>query len=178
MWACEHAGITPDIMCIGKAQSAIVPMGAVLVRENVFGAFTGGRERAFLHGHTFCGNPIGAALALEMLAIYRDENVLEQVARKAPIIARAFRRIAALQGVERVRSIGMIGAADLAGDTAGYLGDIGWRVYREARKRGAYLRPLGSTVYVCPPLTISERDLEALLAILEESVVAAIRAHP
>jgi adenosylmethionine-8-amino-7-oxononanoate aminotransferase len=178
MWACEHAGITPDIMCIGKAQSAIVPMGAVLVRENVFGAFTGGRERAFLHGHTFCGNPIGAALALEMLAIYRDENVLEQVARKAPIIARAFQRIAALQGVERVRSIGMIGAADLAGDTAGYLGDIGWRVYREARKRGAYLRPLGSTVYVCPPLTISERDLEALLAILEESVVAAIRAHP
>jgi adenosylmethionine-8-amino-7-oxononanoate aminotransferase len=178
MWACEHAGITPDIMCIGKAQSAIVPMGAVLVRENVFGAFTGGRERAFLHGHTFCGNPIGAALALEMLAIYRDENVLEQVARKAPIIARAFQRIAALQGVERVRSIGMIGAADLAGDTAGYLGDIGWRVYREARKRGAYLRPLGSTVYVCPPLTISERDLEALLAILEESVVAAIGAHP
>jgi adenosylmethionine-8-amino-7-oxononanoate aminotransferase len=178
MWACEHAGITPDIMCIGKAQSAIVPMGAVLVRENVFGAFTGGRERAFLHGHTFCGNPIGAALALEMLAIYRDENVLEQVARKAPIIARAFQRLAALQGVERVRSIGMIGAADLAGDTAGYLGDIGWRVYREARKRGAYLRPLGSTVYVCPPLTISERDLEALLAILEESVVAAIRAHP
>jgi len=178
MWACEHAGISPDIMCIGKAQSAMVPMGAVLVRENVFGAFSGGRERAFLHGHTFSGNPIGSALALEMLAIYRDERVLEQVAHKAPIISRAFERIAALHGVERVRSIGMIGAADLAGDTAGYLGDIGWRVYREARKRGAYLRPLGSTIYVCPPLTISERDLETLLAILEESVIAAIEAHP
>jgi adenosylmethionine-8-amino-7-oxononanoate aminotransferase len=178
MWACEHAGVSPDIMCIGKAQSAMVPMGAVLVRENVFGAFSGGRERAFLHGHTFCGNPIGSALALEMLAIYRDERVLEQVAHKAPIISRAFERMAALRGVERVRSIGMIGAADLAGNTAGYLGDIGWRVYREARKRGAYLRPLGSTVYVCPPLTISERDLETLLAILEESVVAAIEANP
>jgi adenosylmethionine-8-amino-7-oxononanoate aminotransferase len=86
--------------------------------------------------------------------------------------------MASLPGVERVRSIGMIGAADLAGDTAGYLGDVGWRVYREARQRGAYLRPLGSTVYVCPPLTISERDLETLLSILEESVIAAIRAHP
>ena len=177
MWACEHAAITPDIMCIGKAQSAIVPMGAVLVRENVFGAFGGGRERAFLHGHTFCGNPIGAALALEVLAIYRDERVLEQVAKKAPIIARAFDRIAALPGVERVRKIGMIGAADLAGNAAGYLGDIGWRVYREARKRGAYLRPLGSTVYVCPPLTISERDLATLLVILEESIAAATEAR-
>lgn len=176
MWGCEHAAISPDIMCIGKAQSAIVPMGAVLVGENVFGAFGGGRERAFLHGHTFSGNPVGAALAREVLAIYRDERVLEQVARKATIIARAFGRIEALSGVERVRSIGMIGAADLAGSASGYLGDIGWRVYREARKRGAYLRPLGSTVYVCPPLTISERDLDSLLVILEESIIAATRA--
>jgi adenosylmethionine---8-amino-7-oxononanoate aminotransferase len=173
MWGCNHAGITPDLMCIGKAQSAMVPMGAVLVRENVFAAFSGGRERAFLHGHSFCGNPMGAALALELLAIYRDEQVLEGVARKAPVIARAFERIAALPGVERTRSIGMVGAADLADPTAGYLGDVGWRVHREARRRGAYLRPLGSTVYVTPPLTISQRDLIDLLAILEESIIAA-----
>jgi adenosylmethionine-8-amino-7-oxononanoate aminotransferase len=176
MWACEHAGISPDIMCIGKAQSAMVPMGAVLVRDNVFRAFGGGRERAFLHGHTFCGNPIGAALSLEVLAIYRDEGVLAQVARKAPIISRAFDRLSRVAGVERVRSLGMIGAADLTDDQAGYLGQIGWRVFDEARKRGAYLRPLGSTVYVCPPLTISEGDLETLLATLEESVAAATHA--
>ena len=65
----------------------------------------------------------------------------------------------------------MIGAADLApsGD-GGYLGDAGWRVYDEAKKRGAYLRPLGDTVYVCPPLNISDGDLDALLGILEESI--------
>ena len=73
-----------------------------------------------------------------------------------------------------VRSIGMIGAADFAsGD--GYLGGVGWRVYEEARRRGAYLRPLGDTVYVCPPLTIDDADLESLLGILEESVRAVLR---
>ena len=114
MWACEHAGITPDIMCIGKAFSAIVPMAAVLASEEVFAAFRGGRDRALLHGHTFCGNPLGAALAREVLAIYRDEDILGGVARKAPVIARAFEGLAKLPGVERVRSLGMIGAADLA----------------------------------------------------------------
>jgi len=172
MWACEHAGITPDLMCIGKAFSAIVPMAAVLANDRVFSAFGGGRDRALLYGHTFCGNPVGAALAREVLAIYRDEKVLDQVARKAPIIARAFERLAGAPGVDRVRSIGMIGAADLADGREGYLGDIGWRVYEEARRRGAYLRPLGSTVYVCPPLTIPEAELERLLDILAESVRA------
>jgi adenosylmethionine---8-amino-7-oxononanoate aminotransferase len=172
MWACEHAGIAPDIMCVGKAFSAIVPMGAVLASERVFSAFRGARDRAFFHGHTFCGNPIGAALAREVLAIYREERVLEQAARGAATIARAFGRIAGIAGVARVRSIGMIGAADLVDPDPGYLSGVGWRVYEEARKRGAYLRPLGSTVYVSPPLTIAESELDQLLGILEASVRA------
>jgi adenosylmethionine-8-amino-7-oxononanoate aminotransferase len=172
MWASEHAGVTPDIMCIGKVFAGYVPMAAVLVNERVFGAFRGGRERALQHGHTFCGNPLGAAVAREVLAVYRDERVLERAAAHAPGIARAFARIAAVPGVERVRTLGMIGAADLAGGGGGYLDDVGWRVYAEARQRGAYLRPLGSTVYVCPPLTIEAAELEELLSILEESVRA------
>ena len=173
MWACELAAVTPDILCVGKAFATVVPMGAVLATEQVLSAFGGGRERAFLHGHTFCGNPLGAALAREVLAIYRDERILERAAQLAPVIARGFDRLARLPGVERVRSVGMIGAADLADDREGYLGAIGWRVYDEARRRGAYLRPLGRTVYVCPPLTIEADDLNRLLAILEESVRAA-----
>ncbi|MDP9036085.1 MAG: aminotransferase class III-fold pyridoxal phosphate-dependent enzyme, partial [Myxococcota bacterium] len=181
MWACERAGVAPDVMCIGKALAGIIPMGAVLATERVLAAFDGGRSRAFLHGHTFCGNPLGAALAREVLAIYREEHVLEQAARHAGVIERAFERLSDVPGVERVRTIGMIGAADLvqrASDErqgTGYLGAIGWRVYEEARKRGAYLRPLGRTVYVSPPLTIGPEDLERLLAILEESVRAALR---
>jgi adenosylmethionine-8-amino-7-oxononanoate aminotransferase len=172
MWASEHAGVTPDIMCLGKVFSSIVPMGATLVTERIYDAFRG-RDDALWYGLTFCGNPLGAALAREVLAIYRDERVVEQAQAKAPRIAEAFARIAAIPGVARTRSLGMIGAADLDG-AAGYLGRAGWRVYDEARRRGAYLRPLGDTVYVCPPLTISEGDLDALLAILEESVRVAL----
>jgi adenosylmethionine-8-amino-7-oxononanoate aminotransferase len=169
MWACEAAGISPDILCIGKVFSAYIPMAAVLTSDRVFSAFRGGRDRALLHGHTFCGNPIGAAMAREVLAIYRDERVLEGVAQRAPLLTRAFDRIAAIPGVARVRTRGMIGAADLD-DTSDYLAGVGWRVYDEARRRGAYLRPLGSTVYVCPPLNIEEGDLNTLLSVLEASV--------
>ncbi|HVH44617.1 MAG TPA: adenosylmethionine--8-amino-7-oxononanoate transaminase [Labilithrix sp.] len=171
MWACDHAGITPDIMCLGKAFSAIIPMGATLVTDEVFDAFRGGKDRTLYYGHTFCGNPIGAALAREVLAIYRDEAIVEQAQAKGRQITTAFERIAGLPGVERVRSVGMIGAADLrmSGD-GGYLGESGWRVYEEGKKRGAYLRPLGDTVYVCPPLNVTESDLGALLDILTESI--------
>jgi adenosylmethionine-8-amino-7-oxononanoate aminotransferase len=192
MWACEHAGIAPDILCIGKAFAAIMPMGAVLASGDVFRAFGGGRERAFLHGHTFCGNPLGAALAREVLAIFREERILERALSHQARIAESFTRLASLPGVARVRSLGMIGAADLADPTAqreraqtltspaaqreraqtptSYTSALGWRVYAEARQRGAYLRPLGNTVYVCPPLTIEPSELARLLDILEESV--------
>jgi adenosylmethionine-8-amino-7-oxononanoate aminotransferase len=159
MWAAEHAGVAPDLMCVGKAFASLVPMAATLATERIFDAFRGGKERALYYGHTFCGYPLGAALAREVLAIYREEDILGQVARKAQTIARAFAKLAHLPGVARVRSLGMIGAADLTSG-GGYLGGAGWRVYEEARARGAYLRPL------------EEADLEALLSIVEESVRA------
>ncbi|HEY2513131.1 MAG TPA: adenosylmethionine--8-amino-7-oxononanoate transaminase [Polyangiaceae bacterium] len=176
MWASEHAEVSPDVMCLGKAFASLLPMGATLASERIFDAFRGGKEQALYYGHTFCGHPLGASLAREVLAIYRDEKILEGVARRAPIVTRAFDRLAHVPGVERVRSIGMIGAADLGGST-GYLGDLGWRVYEEARARGAYLRPLGDTVYVCPPLTIEEEELSSLLTIVEESVRAVLGAR-
>jgi adenosylmethionine---8-amino-7-oxononanoate aminotransferase len=172
MWGCDHAGITPDVMCLGKSFAALFPMGATLTTERVFDAFRGGPERALYYGHTFCGNPLGAALAREVLAIYRDERIIERTQEKSRIIAQAFERIARLPSIARVRTLGMIGAADFR-TAGGYLGEAGWRVYEEAKKRGAYIRPLGDTVYVTPPLTIEASDLERLLSILEESIVAA-----
>jgi len=176
MWACEHAGITPDVMCLGKAFCPLFPMGATLVTDRIYDSFRGDPHRALWYGHTFCGNPLGAAIAREVLAIFEEENLVAKIEAKAAKITAAFARIASIPGVARVRSLGMTGAADLspgASDT-GYLGRAGWRVYEEARRRGAYLRPLGDTVYVCPPLVIGERDLDDLLGILEESVRAAL----
>lgn len=173
MWACDHAGITPDVMCIGKAFASIIPMAATLVTDRIYDSYRGDPERALWYGHTFCGNPIGAALAREVLSIYEDEAVVAQVRAKAPRITAAFERIAAIPGVARVRGLGMMGAADLR-SSSGYFGKAGWRVYEEALRRGAYLRPLGDTVYVCPPLVIGDQDLDDLLKILEESVRAAL----
>lgn len=170
MWACEQANITPDVMCIGKVFTTMIPMAAALVTDAVFDTYRGGEKgRALYYGHTFCGNPIGAALAREVLAIYRDEKIVEGVAAKHAKLERAFETVANERGA-KARSIGMVAALDLGGE--GYLADIGWRVYEEGLKRGAYLRPLGDTVYVCPPLVISDSDLDELLAIFMASVRA------
>ena len=171
MFACELAGITPDLMCIAKGFTAgILPMAATMATDRVYDGFRGGPRRALMHGHTFCGHPLGAAIAREVLAIYRDEQVVEGVAPRAELIERAFQRIAELPGVRRVRTLGMVGAADLG--EGGYSGAAGQRVYEEALKRGAYLRPLGDTVYVAPPLNVEMGELEMLVGILEEAVRA------
>jgi adenosylmethionine-8-amino-7-oxononanoate aminotransferase len=185
MWASEHAGIAPDVMCLAKGFSGgILPMAATLASERVFAGFNGGKERAFLHGHSYCGHPLGAAIAREVLAIYREEQILEKAEPKARKIAERFAQFAKLPGVEEVRSLGIMGALTLANDRvasaapaqSGYLAEQGWRVYDEALKRGAYLRPIGNIVYIAPPLNIPEPDLDELLGILEESLNAVMRA--
>jgi adenosylmethionine-8-amino-7-oxononanoate aminotransferase len=172
MWACEHAGVAPDLLCTAKGfTGGMLPMAATVATSRIFEGFFGAADRAFYYGHTFCGNPLGAALALEVLQVFEDEQVLDRAKPRAERIARAFREMAGLPGVEGSRSLGMIGALDLAGGD-GYLDDAGWRVYQQALRRGAYLRPLGSVVYVTPPLNIPDDDLDELLEIVRESVAA------
>lgn len=194
-WAFDHAGVAPDLLCIAKGFSGgLLPMGAVAASDRVFAGFLGGRDRAFLYGHSFCGNPLGAAVAREVLRVFDDERVLENIPERARRIEAAFRSLSTLPGVAAVRTLGMIGALDLApgagrprsasGDHEeidvadlqgrGYLAQAGWRVYDEALRRGAYLRPLGSVVYTTPPLNIPLDDLDELLAILVDSVKAAL----
>ncbi len=170
MWASEHAGVAPDMLCTAKGFSGgMLPMAATLASERIFEGFLGDPERAFYYGHSFCGNPLGAAVAREVLRVFEDEKILAQAESKARRIEAAFAGMAAVPGVTRVRSRGMIGALDLEGPE-GYLAGAGWRVYAEARKRGAYLRPLGNVVYVTPPLTIADDELDELLGIVRESV--------
>lgn len=177
MWAAEHAGVRPDLLCTAKAFSGgMLPMAATLASERIYQGFLGDAARAFYYGHTYCGNPLGAAVAREVLAVYRDERILERAVPKAARIARTFTRLGEVVGGENVRSLGMIGALDLTGG-GGYLADSGWRVYAEALRRGAYLRPLGDVVYVAPPLNIDDADLDELLGIVDESV-RAVAASP
>jgi adenosylmethionine-8-amino-7-oxononanoate aminotransferase len=181
-WASQHAGVSPDILCTAKGFTAgMMPMSATLTNERVFSGFLGDGERTFFYGHTFCGNPLGAALAREVLRVFKDEDVLALAAGKAARLAQAFERFRALPGVVETRSLGMIGALDLAGSKSAaeggaardsYLETHGRRVCAEALKRGAYLRPLGNTIYITPSLNIPDADLDELLGIVEESVRA------
>ncbi len=169
-FACDLAGVVPDLLCLAKALSGgLLPFAATLATERVFAGFGGGPERALYYGHSYCGNPLGAAVAREVLAVYRDEDVLGQVARKAPRVKAAFEHMAeTIPGVTRPRALGMVGAVDLG--TGGYLARAGWRVYEAARRRGLYLRPLGDTVYIAPALNIPDAALEELLAGVEASL--------
>jgi len=172
-WALEHAGVEPDLLCLAKGLGGgLLPFAATLATERLFEGFLGDAQRTFFYGHTFCGNPLGARVALELLRVYDDERVLEHARPKAQRIARAFSRFGELPGVERPRALGMVGALDLTAE--GYLGTLGKLVYDEALRRGAYLRPLGDTIYVTPPLNIPDADLDELLEIVGASVQHAL----
>ncbi len=196
MWACDHAGIAPDLLCLAKGLTGgLLPMGATLATERVFSGFGGGRERAFLYGHSYSGNPLGAAVGREVLRVFVDERVVERAAPQVARLRAEFDRIARRFGpgsvglveVTDCRSLGLAAALDLSPlkqasgtresaeveadiDPTGYLGEAGWAVFEAARRRGAYLRPLGDTVYVCPALTITPEELEFLLHVVEDSL--------
>jgi adenosylmethionine-8-amino-7-oxononanoate aminotransferase len=170
-WACELAGVEPDILCTAKGFSGgMLPMAATLVTDEVFQGFMGEKSRAFYYGHTFCGNPLGAAVAREVLATYRDEHILEKARPKSTRIASALNTLAGSPGIRDVRSIGMVGAVELADDLSGYFADAGWRVARKALERGVYIRPLGNLVYIAPALNIPDPDLEELLTVVVDCV--------
>jgi adenosylmethionine---8-amino-7-oxononanoate aminotransferase len=171
MFASEHASITPDIMCLGKGMAAgYLPISATVVTESIYSSFRDkpDADRTFYHGHTFTGNPIAAATAIETLKVYQDEQILENMAPLIDSLASHLSAFAALDIVTDVGQIGMVGAIETGtpSDPA-----FAMRVCAEARKRGALLRPLGNTLYLWPPLNITRQELASLSDILMESIV-------
>lgn len=176
-WACDQAGIAPDILCTAKGfTGGMLPMAATLVREEVFEPFaTEGEKGPLRYGHSFCGNPLGCAVALEVLNIYREEKVLENLPAREGILQKGIEALAGIKGVKNPRRTGMIAAVDLPPvKRAGYEDPAGWRVYDAALRRGAYLRPLGNVLYFVPPLNIDCSVLEELMAIALDSVEEAL----
>src|SRR6185436_7613985 len=185
MFACEHAGITPDLLCLGKGISGgYLPLAATLATEEVFSAFLGPYEefRAFFHGHTYTGNPLGCAAGVASLRIFREERTL---VRLEPKIARLRERlagdIAPLPHVGDVRQQGAMVGIELLVDRTRRTpyppaARIGQRVVRAARARGVVLRPLGNVVVLMPPLAISTRELDLLVDVARVAIVEATEA--
>lgn len=169
-WASEKAAICPDILCTAKGLSGgLLPFAATLTSGELFDGFLGDASRALYYGHTYCGNPLGAAVALEVLDVYEDEKVLEGISSRAQKIDEAFRALGQLPQVSGARALGMCAALNL-GTQEGYLQRAGWDVYERALRRGVYLRPLGDVVYMTPALNIAHADLDELLSVMDWAV--------
>jgi adenosylmethionine-8-amino-7-oxononanoate aminotransferase len=185
LFACEHAGITPDVMCLAKGISGgYLPLAATLATEEVFAAFLGPYEefRAFFHGHTYTGNPLACAVGLASLRVFREERTLERVAATAAALeTRLARDVAPLAHVGDVRQQGVMVGIELVRDrerrTPYPPADrIGQRVVRAARRRGVIVRPLGNVIVLMPPLAIVPAELDRLVDVVRDAIVATTEA--
>jgi adenosylmethionine-8-amino-7-oxononanoate aminotransferase len=174
MFACEHEDVAPDLLCVAKGVTGgYLPLAATLATERVYEGFLGEphESRTFFHGHTYTGNPLACAAALASLDVFERECTLERLQPKLRLLERLLERVETLAEVAEVRHRGFMCGIELADYPAS--ARMGHRVTLEARRRGAVVRPLGDVVILMPPLAISEEDLERLVAIVEQSIVAA-----
>ncbi len=178
MFACEHAGVRPDLLCLGKGiTGGYLPLAATIATEELFSAFLGEPDefRAFYYGHTYTGNPLGAAVALANLKIFRDEAVLDRIQpRIAQLTEGLARRFGALAHVADIRQWGLMAGVELMRDPAKRIPyavgeQIGARITKAARKRGVVTRPLGNVIVFMPPLSIGEDEIDTLLDVLRDS---------
>ncbi|MFL5831802.1 MAG: adenosylmethionine--8-amino-7-oxononanoate transaminase [Solirubrobacteraceae bacterium] len=175
MFACEHEGVAPDLLCVGKGiTGGYLPLAATLATERVYEGFLGRHEeyRSFFHGHTYTGNPLACAAGVATLQTFERERTLELLAPKVELLTRLLsQRVAALPGVAEVRQRGFMVGIELCERPAGER--LGHRVTLAARRRGAIIRPLGDVVVLMPALAISEADLRRLVAITAASIAEA-----
>ncbi len=174
MFACEHEDVAPDLMCVAKGiTGGYLPLAATLASERIYQGFLGEHEdfRTFFHGHTYTGNPLACAAAIASLDVFREERTLERLQPKIELLERLLEPVAELPMVAEVRQRGFMVGIELGGYPLE--AQMGHRVTLEARRRGAIVRPLGDVVVLMPPLAIAEAELERLVVIVWEAIVAA-----
>ncbi len=171
MLACEYAGIQPDFLCLSKGLTAgWLPLSAMLTSQNMYDLFyddyhTG---KAFLHSHTYTGNALAASVALEVLKIFSEEDILSQANQLGHAMLEAMHDIAdQTKKIHNVRGIGAIVAADIIGDSKRRMG---FEVFQKAVEKGAFLRPLGNTIYWLPPLNMSMETMAELKTITRDAL--------
>jgi adenosylmethionine-8-amino-7-oxononanoate aminotransferase len=171
--ACEHGPIVPDIVCLSKALTGgYLPMGATLCTEEIYEAFLSeSRETALLHGHSFTGNALACAVALESLKVFDETRRLERVGHLEARFRDLLRQFEGVAAVRAVRACGAIAALDLKPTgTGGYFDARGPELYRRFLERGVLLRPLGNTVYVLPPYVVTDGEVDLIVEVLQDTL--------
>ncbi|MFZ0007178.1 MAG: adenosylmethionine--8-amino-7-oxononanoate transaminase [Steroidobacteraceae bacterium] len=178
MFACQQAAIRPDFMCLSKGLTAgYLPLSAVMTTEAVYAAFYDEyvKQRAFLHSHSFTGNPLACAAALASLAIFRQDGVLEANRARAARMGERARTLEDHPHVAEVRQCGMIVAIELVKDKATrepypWTERRGLAIYRHALSRGVLLRPVGNVVYFMPPYVIAPEEVDLMVGVAREGI--------
>ncbi len=179
MFACEHEGVTPDLMAVAKGMTGgFLPLAATLATEEVFEAFLGpvAEGRQFFHGHSYSGNALGCAAALANLEVFEQERVLERVRATAAHLATRLERLRELPAVGDIRQRGLMVGVELVRNRATRerfeaADRIGHLVCTAMRKRGVILRPLGDTVVILPPLSVTRDEVDSLIEALALCIV-------
>jgi adenosylmethionine-8-amino-7-oxononanoate aminotransferase len=178
MFACEQAGVVPDFLCLAKGLTGgYLPLAATLTTTDIWNAFLGRYEdsKTFFHGHTYGGNPLGAAVALATLEVFEEERTLENLQPKIARLAEHLARIAEQPHVGDVRQRGLIAGIELVRDRATqepypWTEKRGSRVCQHARTEGVWLRPLGNVVVILPPLAVSLDELDRICGAVERGI--------
>jgi len=173
MFAYQKAGLEPDIICIAKGLTGgTLPLAVTMTSENIFQSFLDDdRSKALLHGHTFTGNAIACAAALETLNVYRDEKILERVARTEETMQRWCEEQLVKNGLIEPRALGAVMAWELPGSGMNdYFHPLARMVPIVARRHGLLMPTLGNTMYFVPPLCITKEELEDALIKIERTL--------
>lgn len=168
MFACEHAGVVPDFICISKGvTSGYMPLGVTLTTEEVYNAFYDDYEKmkTFFHGHTFTANPISCSAAVASIDLFDEERTLDNVMKIEMHLSSFLESLKEFNYVGDIRNIGAVGAVELVSDrsqkTPFDAGErIGVKIYKEGLKNGLLLRPLGNVIYLFLPLAVQQADLD------------------
>ncbi len=159
-FASQHFGVTPDLFTVAKGlTNATVPMGGVFTTAKVREAFLNGPEKMpdLFHGYTYSGHPLACAAAIATLDVYRDEGVFENAAKLAPVWEDMLHALADAPRVIDIRNAGILGAIQLEQD--GAVGDAGRAMYEKLWDMGLSIRPIGDSLAMSPPLTLSADDI-------------------
>jgi adenosylmethionine-8-amino-7-oxononanoate aminotransferase len=169
MWAVEHAGVTPDLLVLGKrVTGGYLPLSAVLASSEVYDAFLGSPAsgRTFFHGHTYTANPLACAAAVANLRLMEERGTVARAADVGVRMGALLEPLKAVDGVVEVRRIGTMTGIEVAarGERTGF------RICRLARDRGVIVRPLGDVIVLMPPLAIDDESLGELVAVVSECI--------
>lgn len=179
MFACNHAKINPDFMCLSKGISAgYMPMSVVMTTDEVYDCFYGdyNERKSFIHSHTYSGNALGCAIALENLKIFEEDNIIESNKGKGELIRKLTNEKAkASKRIGEVRSIGMITAIEIVKDRNTkepypWYRRVGYEIYKIALTKGLLLRPIGNVLYFIPPYIISEEEIKFMVNTCFQSI--------